>query len=39
MKSYLKPLPSRLPYVLWWIAGVACIVFGTIAVGLFWVSR
>jgi hypothetical protein len=34
MKSYLKPLPSRLPRVLYWIAGVAATVFGTVALAL-----
>lgn len=34
MKSYLKPLPSRLPRVLYWIAGVAAAVSGTVAFAL-----
>ena len=36
MKSYLKPLPSTLPYLLCWIAGIAGMVSGTVAIGLFW---
>lgn len=35
MKSYLKPLPSTLPYLLCWIAGVAGTVPGKAAIGLF----
>jgi hypothetical protein len=34
MKSYLKPLPSQLPRVLCWIAGVGATVFGTVAFAL-----
>jgi hypothetical protein len=36
VKSYLKPLPSTLPYLLYWIAGVAGTVIGTVAIGLYW---
>lgn len=38
MKSYLKPLPSALPYLMYWIASVAGAVLGTVAIGLFWAS-
>ncbi len=38
MKSYLKPLPSTLPCLLCWIAGVAGTVLGTLAIGLYWAS-
>ena len=34
MKSYLKPLPSRLPHVLYWVAGIAATVLGTVALTL-----
>jgi len=35
MKSYLRPLPSILPYLLCWIAGVAETVLTTVAIGLY----
>ena len=34
IKSYLKPLPSRLPRVLCWIAAAVATVLGTVAIGL-----
>jgi hypothetical protein len=34
IKSYLKPLPSRLPRVLGWIVAVVATVLGIIAIGL-----
>jgi hypothetical protein len=36
MKSYLKPLPSKLPNLLYWIAGIAGSVMVTVAIGLYW---
>jgi hypothetical protein len=38
LKSYLKPLPSKLPYLLCWTAGVIGMVIGTVALGLFWAT-
>lgn len=35
MKSHLKPLPSRLPYLMYWIAGVAGMMI-TVVIGLYW---
>jgi hypothetical protein len=36
MKSYLKPLPSELPRLLYWTAGITVAVMVTVAVGLLW---
>ena len=38
MKSYLKSLPSTLPHLLFWIAGVAATVLCTVVIGLYWAS-
>jgi hypothetical protein len=36
MKTYLKPLPSELPNLLYWTAGITAAVIVTVAVGLLW---
>ena len=36
MKPHLKPLPSKLPYLMYWIAGIAGMVMITVVIGLYW---
>ena len=36
MKPNLKPLPSKLPNLLYWTAGITGAVMVTVAMGLLW---
>jgi len=36
MNPHLKPLPGKLPRLMYWIAGIAGAVMVTVAIGLYW---